>query len=154
VGDRYLNYTVRTIYQIQRDQAQQRDLGSGYAGQAQAAGMSTGGEVTGSGTETSDSELRRLSVDEHVMTAAEVKAAGGHRSVYNLRRALLSGNTKQSMADTLAGGGGGGSVGGGGATYVINTYSLDPASAGDMVVRALEGWTQSNGTLPSGWVAT
>ena len=150
-GDRYLNYTVRTTYQVQRDQAEQRDRGSGYAGQAQAAGMSTGGQVTGSGTGTSDSELRRLSVDEHVMTSAEVSAAGGHRSVYNLRRALLSGNTRQSMADVMAGGGGSG--GGGGATYVINTYSLDPSSAGDLIVKALESWTQSNGTLPTGWVA-
>ena len=50
-----------------------------------------GGPVFGPGTETSDSIPARLSNNEHVFTAGEVKAAGGHQAIYSLRQQLLAG---------------------------------------------------------------
>lgn len=51
----------------------------------------TGGPIFGPGTATSDSIPALLSNGEHVLTAAEVRAAGGHRAIYALRSALLGG---------------------------------------------------------------
>jgi SLT domain-containing protein len=53
----------------------------------------TGGAVSGPGTGTSDSIMARLSHGEHVWTAAEVAAAGGHANVAALRSAALGGDT-------------------------------------------------------------
>lgn len=50
-----------------------------------------GGPVYGAGTETSDSIDARLSHNEHVWSAAEVKGAGGHAAVANLRAAARMG---------------------------------------------------------------
>ncbi len=60
-------------------------------GQAPAQQKALGGPVFGPGTSTSDSILVRMSNDEHVLTAAEVAAAGGHSAIYRLRRAILAG---------------------------------------------------------------
>ncbi|MGN6413783.1 phage tail tape measure protein [Flexivirga sp.] len=61
----------------------------------------TGGRVTGPGTATSDSILARLSTGlvrlsdrEHVLTAAEVTAMGGHGAVLAMRRAARAGQFK------------------------------------------------------------
>ena len=54
-------------------------------------GFSTGGAVYGPGTGTSDSIPAMLSAGEHVWTAAEVKAAGGHDGVESLRKWVKSG---------------------------------------------------------------
>lgn len=51
----------------------------------------TGGAVFGPGGPTSDSILAKLSNNEHVLTAREVKAAGGHGAIYRLRQLLLAG---------------------------------------------------------------
>jgi hypothetical protein len=71
-------------------------LGSG--GIASAGRLATGGrpffngKVTGPGTRTNDKAgLFALSRDEHVLSAAEVEAAGGHAAIYAWRRALMSG---------------------------------------------------------------
>lgn len=50
-----------------------------------------GGPIFGPGTETSDDILIRASNDEHMWTAAEVRAAGGHDAMYRLRAAALMG---------------------------------------------------------------
>lgn len=50
-----------------------------------------GGPIYGPGTETSDSIPALLSNGEHVLTAKEVKAAGGHKAVERLRSAIKSG---------------------------------------------------------------
>jgi hypothetical protein len=52
-------------------------------------GFREGGAVYGPGTETSDSIRARLSRGEHVLTAAEVRAAGGHQVIYAWRRDLM-----------------------------------------------------------------
>ncbi|TFV52655.1 hypothetical protein [Blastococcus sp. TF02A-35] len=50
-----------------------------------------GGPVFGPGTETSDDIPALLSNDEHVWTAREVRAAGGHGAVEQIRQAVLAG---------------------------------------------------------------
>ncbi|MGP5322604.1 phage tail tape measure protein [Brachybacterium paraconglomeratum] len=52
----------------------------------------TGGPVVGPGTGTSDSIPAMLSNGEHVFTAREVKAAGGHGAVSQIRAAILRGS--------------------------------------------------------------
>jgi hypothetical protein len=71
-------------------------LGSG--GMASAGRLATGGRpffngrVNGPGTRTNDKAgLFALSRDEHVLSAAEVQAAGGHAAIYAWRRALMTG---------------------------------------------------------------
>ena len=54
-------------------------------------GMATGGPVSGPGTATSDSILAALSNGEHVLTAAEVRAIGGHGAVERMRAMALAG---------------------------------------------------------------
>lgn len=56
------------------------------------AGFAVGGEITGPGTGTSDSVLIRASRGEHMWTAREVQAAGGHGAMYALRQAVLRGH--------------------------------------------------------------
>ncbi|MGQ4514215.1 phage tail tape measure protein [Streptomyces sp. DW26H14] len=53
--------------------------------------LATGGPVRGPGTGTSDSVPALLSNNEHVWTAREVSAAGGHGAVAALRSAVLGG---------------------------------------------------------------
>ena len=56
-------------------------------------GFATGGRVSGPGTSTSDSVPARLSNNEHVLTAKDVKNMGGHSNVYAMRRAAAQGWT-------------------------------------------------------------
>ena len=51
----------------------------------------TGGRILGAGSGTSDSIPAMLSNGEHVWTAREVSAAGGHSAVESVRKAALSG---------------------------------------------------------------
>lgn len=55
--------------------------------------FATGGRVSGPGTSTSDSIPARLSNNEHVLTAKDVRNLGGHSNVYALRRAAATGWT-------------------------------------------------------------
>lgn len=55
------------------------------------AGFRRGGEIDGPGTETSDSILIRASKGEHMWTAEEVDAIGGHSAMYRLRQAVKAG---------------------------------------------------------------
>ena len=72
--------TPSNLRAINKEKNQQRS--GGYAG---------GGPVYGPGTGTSDSIMASLSNNEHVWTAKEVDAAGGHRAVGALRGAALQG---------------------------------------------------------------
>lgn len=60
-------------------------------GGADPISRATGGPVNGPGTGTSDSIAAWLSNGEHVLTAAEVSAAGGHGAIYALRSAMRRG---------------------------------------------------------------
>lgn len=54
-------------------------------------GFATGGAINGPGTGTSDSVLIRASRGEHMWTAREVAAVGGHGAMAGLRQAALAG---------------------------------------------------------------
>lgn len=54
-------------------------------------GKAGGGEVSGPGTSTSDSIAAWLSDGEHVLTASDVAAMGGHAAVYRLRAMAQAG---------------------------------------------------------------
>jgi murein DD-endopeptidase MepM/ murein hydrolase activator NlpD len=56
-------------------------------------GFATGGPVRGPGGPKSDSIPARLSNGEHVLTAKEVRAMGGHGAVESMRRNALNGGT-------------------------------------------------------------
>lgn len=53
--------------------------------------FATGGPVFGAGTATSDSIPAMLSNNEHVWTAKEVQAAGGHKAVESMRKHAVRG---------------------------------------------------------------
>jgi hypothetical protein len=77
------------------------DLNGASSGNGRMGTYATGGPVFGPGTGTSDSIRAWLSNGEHVFTAREVAAAGGHGQIMALRRELLSGR----RAPMYAGGG-------------------------------------------------
>ncbi|MBF9135329.1 hypothetical protein I0C86_41500 [Plantactinospora sp. S1510] len=54
-------------------------------------GFARGGAIGGWGTGTSDDNIIRASRGEHMWTAREVRAAGGHQRVHQLRQAVLDG---------------------------------------------------------------
>lgn len=71
---------------------------AGFVGmkkQGKIAKLAKGGPVNGPGTGTSDSVPAMLSRGEHVLTAREVQAAGGHGGVQALRSALMNGNARK-----------------------------------------------------------
>jgi hypothetical protein len=51
----------------------------------------SGGPISGPGTGTSDSVPIMASAGEHMVTASEVQAAGGHGAMFRLRRAMRNG---------------------------------------------------------------
>lgn len=67
-----------------------------------AGRYATGGPVVGPGTGTSDSVYSLLSNGEHVITAAEVQAAGGHGAVEQWRASLRSGGVWQPAGSRAA----------------------------------------------------
>ena len=60
--------------------------------------FATGGAVSGEGTGTSDSIWAKLSHGEHVWTAREVAAAGGHVAVQRIRAAAVGSDQAQRFA--------------------------------------------------------
>ena len=66
----------------------------GGAGSDPAGRYATGGPVLGPGSGTSDSIPALLSNGEHVVTAAEVQAAGGHSAILRIRQALREGKVQ------------------------------------------------------------
>jgi len=77
-------------------------------------GFDSGGPVFGPGSTTSDSILARLSNQEHVWSALEVKGAGGHAAVAGLRAAARTGSLP-------------GFASGGSPAYAQSASSLMPA---------------------------
>jgi hypothetical protein len=62
-----------------------------------APGMSSGGPVLGPGPRGKDSELRMLAPGEHVLTAQEVTAAGGHGAIEEWRSALTGARSDYAL---------------------------------------------------------
>ncbi|MET7949214.1 hypothetical protein [Micromonospora sp. NPDC005324] len=81
-------------------------------------GAASGGPVIGIGPKGVDSEPYLLAPGEHILTAAEVDAAGGHAGVERIR-ALLRGKTTGGPAPTSAAGGRSSSPAGGGGAPVL-----------------------------------
>lgn len=75
-----------------------------FAEGGEVGGYATGGAVFGAGTATSDSIPAYLSNGEHVWTAKEVDAAGGHDAVYAMRREVMSGVGRGRAPEFAAGG--------------------------------------------------
>ena len=69
-----------------------------------------GGPIVGPGTGTSDSILARLSNGEHVLTAREVEAAGGHAAILRMRKSLLDGSAPRFANGGAVGYAAGGAV--------------------------------------------
>lgn len=68
------------------------------AGQSRAGGLAAGGAVEGSGPGTVDSVPTMLAPGEHVWTAAEVVAVGGHTMLKAIRDAALGRKAQASRA--------------------------------------------------------
>jgi hypothetical protein len=81
------------------------------------AGFAGGGAISGRGTGTSDSIPAMLSHGEHVLTAREVAAAGGHAAIFALRRSLSKGQVPRMYAT-------GGRAATGGAVSGASAFSI------------------------------
>jgi hypothetical protein len=99
-------------------------------------GFATGGPVFGAGTKTSDSILARLSDGEHVWTADEVTAVGGHGVMRQMRKLAVTG-----MLDEMIKSGGGAGFATGG-----------PVTATGMLA-GVPGYASGGGIVKSGWDA-
>lgn len=64
---------------------------------ARWTGLATGGPVFGQGGPTSDSVLARLSPGEHVWTAREVQAFGGHKAMQLARQQVVRGYARGGL---------------------------------------------------------
>jgi hypothetical protein len=84
----------------------------------QVGGLASGGPVTGPGPKGVDSQVRVLAPGEHVWTAAEVDAVGGHPAVMQLRRAARGGGRMSAPAPGAGGGGNAMPAGGDGGGWV------------------------------------
>ena len=122
-----------------------RGSGREFRGQGKSSGYAVGGPIFGPGTGTSDSIPAWLSNGEHVLTAAEVRAFGGHAAIEKWRKSLLAGKvsayatgggvgvaTSGSMADsgltvTISGTGSGSAIEGG----VLSAVSSDVQGLAD-----------------------
>jgi hypothetical protein len=92
-----------------------------------------GGPIFGAGGPRDDLVPVMASNGEHMLTAAEVDAAGGHAAVFRLRQALLSGSLR--LAD-------------GGPVVPASTWRTDvPAMAAPVVVSAAAARQQPSGPL-------
>lgn len=101
---------------VQRHSPSYNDFANYANGPAKMPRRADGGPIVGPGTATSDSILARLSNGEHVFTAAEVDALGGHAAVERLRAAIRSGD----LPAFATGGGVGTSAGTGAGSSELN----------------------------------
>lgn len=94
-GKKPINFVINTIYNKGILPVWNKVAGIvGAKELKEVKAFRTGGPVYGAGTATSDSIPSLLSNNEHVWTAREVQAAGGHGTVEALRQqALAGGNT-------------------------------------------------------------
>lgn len=143
--------------------------GSVYRSQVPSVRRAGGGPVFGPGTTTSDSIPALLSNDEHVLTASDVRKAGGHDAIYRMREAIQAGAARFAHGGAVKAGGyaSGGAVagrswaeqvrglaprsvgmGGTSVTNLVNvtiTDALDPVAVGAQVERALQDYTSVTG---------
>ncbi|MFD4206260.1 hypothetical protein ACFWRG_09740 [Micromonospora tulbaghiae] len=110
--------------------------------------LSEGGPVVGSGPKGVDSQPYLLAPGEHVLTAAEVDAAGGHAGVERIR-SVLRGQGGQPPAMAMSGGGGASVVHHHTHHWTVNVpASANPAEVGRQVVEAIRAYERGSG---KGW---
>jgi hypothetical protein len=90
-GSRILTWSVRIV-------GGALGLADGGPVMAGMSGFASGGAIRGRGTGTSDSIPTMLSNGEHVLTAREVAAAGGHAAIFALRKQLMRGRVPRMNA--------------------------------------------------------
>jgi hypothetical protein len=145
------NYHVVTTYEQRGTPPRSgsyADIPTGRIG-----GIASGGPITGPGPEGVDSELRMLAPGEHVLTAAEVRAAGGHAAVVAWRRSLTAGGMSR---DGSGSGGGflspaGGGYAGGSTTINVTVQAgliASPSEVGSAVATALRQYVRDSGPMP------
>jgi TP901 family phage tail tape measure protein len=105
-------------------------------------GRAGGGPIIGPGTSTSDSILTPTSNGEHIWSAAEVQAAGGHDQMEAWRHAVLSGQEQQRHwvygGAPTAGSGGGDSSAGKSVNVTQNIYPAEGMSEAQIARIAAE----------------
>jgi hypothetical protein len=99
-------------------------------------GFAKGGRIRGPGTGTSDDVPIWASAGEHMWTAAEVRAVGGHDAMYGLRQAALNGNLLPGLR---AGGGVGEGIG--------DVFKWAKKKATDVIGGITDFFTDPAGTL-------
>jgi hypothetical protein len=96
-----------------------------------------GGPITGPGTGTSDSVLIAASAGEHMWTAKEVAAAGGHAGVEALRKAVLTGGGGRANGGPIYPVDFSQSVQSGWATSLAKATTFSGGGAGSPLIRQL-----------------
>lgn len=112
-------------------------------------GAASGGPVLGSGPKGVDSVPMLLAPGEHVLTAREVDAAGGHAGIERIRALLRGGGGSTPAAAGL-------SAPAGGAASMVNQFQItvnvpptaNAAEVGRVTVEAIRAYEQRSG---SGW---
>lgn len=97
---------------------------------------SMGGPIFGSGPRGVDSVPALLAPGEHVLTADEVDAAGGHAGVERIR-ALLRGERSAAVASSGAGGAASAAAGGAGGGPLVVALSLSPGWSDSRIIDAV-----------------
>lgn len=97
-SNRTLPMTIKVLADLGSYNAAQRQAYSDARSKYSTGGYALGGAVFGPGTETSDSIPARLSRNEHVWTASEVRGAGGHAAVESLRAGARAGRLSARYA--------------------------------------------------------
>jgi TP901 family phage tail tape measure protein len=87
----YTSGMTGVVADFQKLSRYQQALKSGKTLALHGHDLAAGGPVIGPGSGTSDSIPARLSNGEHVWTAREVQAAGGHQAVMSMRSQVLQG---------------------------------------------------------------
>lgn len=102
-------------------------------GQKPVPRRAKGGPISGPGTGTSDSILARLSNGEHVLTAAEVRALGGHAAVERFRTQAMKGAIPGFAAGGPVSGATGSLSSGGGLTVTVAPTGVGGAADGGVL---------------------
>lgn len=112
---------------VERHDPSYNDFARYANGPAKMPRRADGGPIVGPGTATSDSILARLSNGEHVFTAAEVNALGGHAAVERLRAAIRAGK----LPAFATGGGVGASAGAASSDLNVRVSSTGAGTVAD-----------------------
>ncbi len=86
---------AKRLWKSRLQALQESAKGNKMAYQYDMSRRAVGGPIVGPGTGTSDDVLILASNGEHMLTAAEVEAAGGHEAIYAWRNSLMAGSVQR-----------------------------------------------------------